>query len=147
MKHSGCCDGRVLCGATGCLTNRAAHKVLGTRIGMGRGRKRRRGHTEQHSSTIRTQTQTQTQTRTQTRTQTQTQSRLIVCLFVCFIASQYTLNQLRLQQYTTPTVYVSSKLPSPHCPALHKSHTLCRLSLYPYTRVTCVMVEDCRARA
>ena len=29
-------------------------------------------------------------------------------LFVCVIASQHTLNQLRLQQYTTPTVYVSS---------------------------------------
>ena len=38
------------------------------------------------------------------------------CLFVvCFIASQHT---LRLQQYTTPTVYVSSTLPSLHCPAL-----------------------------
>ena len=41
-------------------------------------------------------------------------------LFVCFIASQHTLNQLRLQQYTT-TVSVSSKLPSPYCLALHKS--------------------------
>ena len=71
---------------------------------------------------------------------------LFDCLIVClFIASQHTLNHLRPQQYTTPTVYVSSELPSPHCPALHKSHTLCRLSLYPYTRVTCVMVEDYRA--
>ena len=32
---------------------------------------------------------------------------LLVCLFVCFIASQHTLNPLRLQQYTT-TGYVSS---------------------------------------
>ena len=60
----------------------------------------------------------------------------VLFLFVCFIASQHTLDQLRLQQYTTPTVYVSSKLPSRDFPALHKSHTLCRLSLYPYTRVT-----------
>ena len=66
---------------------------------------------------------------------------LFVCLFVCFIASQHTLNQLRLQQYTTPTVYVSSKLPSPHCPALHESRTLCRPSLYPYTRVICVLIK------
>ena len=39
-----------------------------------------------------------------------------VCLCVCFIASQHTLHQLRLQQYASPTVYVNSKLPSPHCP-------------------------------
>ena len=30
---------------------------------------------------------------------------------LCFIAIRHTLSQLRLQQYTTPTVYVSSKLP------------------------------------
>ena len=42
----------------------------------------------------------------------------LVCLYVCFVASQRTLNQLRLQQYTTK-VYVGSKLPfSPPCPAL-----------------------------
>ena len=34
----------------------------------------------------------------------------------CFIASQYALNQLRLQQYTSPTVYVSSKLALPSLP-------------------------------
>ena len=59
-------------------------------------------------------------------------------LIGCFIASQRT-HELRLQQYTT-TVYVSSKLPSPHCPALYRSRPLCRPSLYPYTRVTCRMV-------
>ena len=47
--------------------------------------------------------------------------RFIVCLFVCFIASQHTLNQLRLQQYTTPTVYVSSD-----CPPL----TVCLLACF-----------------
>ena len=31
---------------------------------------------------------------------------------LCCIASQLTLNQLRLQEYTTPTVYVRSQLPS-----------------------------------
>ena len=72
---------------------------------------------------------------------------LFVCLFVCFIGSQHTLNQLRLQQYTTPTIYVISKLPSPHCPALRKSRTLCSLSLYLCTRATRGMVEDYRARA
>ena len=65
---------------------------------------------------------------------------------VCFITSQHTLNQLRLQQYTTATVYVSSKLPSPQCPTLHKSRTLCSPSLYPNRRVICGMVEDNRAR-
>ena len=44
-------------------------------------------------------------------------------VFFIFIACQHTLNQRRLQQCPTPTVYVSSKLPSPHFPALHKSHT------------------------
>ena len=34
---------------------------------------------------------------------------------VCCIASQHTLNQRRLQQYSTPTVYLSPKLPFPHC--------------------------------
>ena len=48
-----------------------------------------------------------------------TSAPMIDCLFVRFIASQHTLNQLGLQHYTTPTVYVSSKLPSRHCPALH----------------------------
>ena len=37
-------------------------------------------------------------------------------LFVCLcIASQLTLSQLRLRQYTTPVVYVSSMLPSHVC--------------------------------
>ena len=43
------------------------------------------------------------------------------CCFVCAIASQ--LHAKWAEQYTTPTVYVSSKSPSPHCPALHKSRT------------------------
>ena len=34
---------------------------------------------------------------------------------ICCIASQHTLNQRRLQQYSTPTVYLSPKLPFPHC--------------------------------
>ena len=38
--------------------------------------------------------------------------RTAVCLF-CFYASQHTLNQRRLQQYTSPTVYVSSKFALP----------------------------------
>ena len=70
---------------------------------------------------------------------------LIVLFF--FLASQHTLNQLKPQQYTTPTVYVSSKLPSSYSPTLYKSRTLCRPSLYTATRVTCTMVEDYRARA
>ena len=45
---------------------------------------------------------------------------VVVRLFVRFIASQHTLNQLRLQQYTIK-VNVSSKLLSPHFPVLHKS--------------------------
>ena len=54
-----------------------------------------------------------TQTHTDTHRHTQTQHTcLFVCLFVCFIASQHTVNQLRLQQYTTK-VYVSSKSPFP----------------------------------
>ena len=44
---------------------------------------------------------------------------LFACSFVCVITSQHTLNQLWLQQYTTPKGYASSKSPSPHCPALH----------------------------
>ena len=40
---------------------------------------------------------------------------------MCFIASQHKLNQLRLQQYTTPTVYVSSPLTVPRC----TNHALC----------------------
>ena len=42
---------------------------------------------------------------------------LLDCLYVLLL-SQHTLNQFRLQQCTTPTEYVSSKLSSPHCPAL-----------------------------
>ena len=47
---------------------------------------------------------------------------LLVCFFSClFVASQHTLtNQLLLQHYTTPAVYLSS---SPHSPASH-SHAL-----------------------
>ena len=48
------------------------------------------------------------------------------CLFVCFIASQPPLIQLRLQQCTT-TVDVSSKMPSPHCPALFVCLFVCLL--------------------
>ena len=36
-------------------------------------------------------------------------SLLLIVTVICAIASQRTLNQLRLQQYTTPAVYVSSK--------------------------------------
>ena len=38
---------------------------------------------------------------------------LFVCSLFCLVASHHTLHQLRLQQYTTPAVHVSSKLPSP----------------------------------
>ena len=59
--------------------------------------------------------------------------------FVLLLHS-FTLNHLWLQQYTTPTVYVSSKLPSPQCPALHKSRTLCRPSLLLVFRMAFVDV-------
>ena len=39
-------------------------------------------------------------------------------------ASQHTLSQPRLQQYTAITEYVSSNLPSHHCPVLPKSRTV-----------------------
>ena len=57
-----------------------------------------------------------TQTHRHAQTHTDTHSHIFthyVCLFICFIASQHTLCQLRLQQYTTPTVYVSSKIALP----------------------------------
>ena len=71
----------------------------------------------------------------------------VFCLFVCCVASQRTLHQRRRQQCTTKvsvsskfvlycfTVHysdsVSSELPSPHCPALHKSHIcVCFLLLH-----------------
>ena len=65
---------------------------------------------------------------------------LLVCLFFClfcFIASQHPLNQLRLQQYTTPTVCSSSKLPYPHRPAIHKS-VLCAGHRSTHTQVLLV---------
>ena len=41
---------------------------------------------------------------------------LILLLFVSFIASQHTLNQLRLQQYTSPTVCMSLLYVARGCP-------------------------------
>ena len=48
---------------------------------------------------------------------------VLVCLIV-FIAGHHTLSQLRLEQYTT-TGCVSSKLPSPHRPALFVCLLVC----------------------
>ena len=67
---------------------------------------------------------------------------------ICFSAAQRTRSQLRLQQYTTPTVYVGTRLLSPHCPACIPGTSLPLSVAWPCTgAVSCFMGMCTRRRA
>ena len=68
----------------------------------------------------------------------------VVCLLFVWLFVGYLVVWL-LHSYSISELQIA--LPSPHCPALHKSHTREGRHCHPHTRVTCGMVAEYRARA